>query len=65
MAKMETFGCLWNEAREPSAVSVLLVDYAVYNEGHYSLFCGLFYSLIYNCITTYFSFFFCSKYHYI
>ncbi len=28
MAKMETFGCLWNEAREPSAVSVLLVEYA-------------------------------------
>ncbi len=61
MAKMETFGCLWNEAREPSAVSVLLVEYAVYNEGHCSHF--VVYFIVYNCITIYFSFLFCSKYH--
>ncbi len=45
----------------PVPFQFFLVDYAVYNEGHYSLFCGLFYSLIYNCITTYFSFLFCSN----
>ncbi len=34
----------------------------VYNECHYSLICVLFYSLMYNFISTNFSFLFCSEY---